>query len=57
MTDEKNTQPEENKLIARLHSLLRPFVLRRLKSDVEKRLLPKNETKVYIGLSKMQRDW
>lgn len=48
---------EENKLIVRLHGLLRPFVLRRLKSDVEKKLLPKKETKIYIGLCKMQRDW
>ena len=25
--------------------------------DVEKKLLPKKETKIYIGLSKMQREW
>lgn len=37
--------------------VLRPFLLRRLKSDVEKSLPPKSELKVYIGLSKMQRDW
>lgn len=37
--------------------MLRPFLLRRLKSDVEKSLLPKKELKVYVGLSKMQRDW
>jgi SWI/SNF-related matrix-associated actin-dependent regulator of chromatin subfamily A member 5 len=28
-----------------------------LKKEVEKSLLPKIETKVYVGLSKMQRDW
>jgi SWI/SNF-related matrix-associated actin-dependent regulator of chromatin subfamily A member 5 len=44
-------------LIKRLHGVLRPFLLRRLKSDVEKSLLPKKELKVYVGLSKMQRDW
>lgn len=44
-------------LVERLHAVLKPFLLRRLKSDVEKRLLPKKETKVYIQLSKMQRDW
>jgi SWI/SNF-related matrix-associated actin-dependent regulator of chromatin subfamily A member 5 len=43
--------------VERLHTVLRPFVLRRLKSDVEKRLLPKKELKVYVGLSKMQREW
>ena len=36
--------------------MLRPFLLRRLKSDVEKGLLPKKEVKIYVGLSKMQRE-
>ena len=40
-----------------LLQVLRPFLLRRIKSEVEKRLLPKKETKIYIGLSKMQREW
>ena len=47
----------DSSLVERLHAVLRPFLLRRLKSDVEKRLLPKKETKVYIQLTKMQRDW
>jgi len=37
--------------------VLRPFLLRRLKSDVERSLLPKKETKIFVGLSKMQREW
>lgn len=32
-------------------------MLRRLKAEVEKKLKPKKELKVYVGLSKMQRDW
>ncbi|VDK66812.1 unnamed protein product [Anisakis simplex] len=44
-------------LVSRLHRVLKPFLLRRLKSDVEKSLLPKKEVKVYVGLSKMQREW
>ncbi|CAB3403687.1 unnamed protein product [Caenorhabditis bovis] len=44
-------------LIKRLHKVLQPFLLRRIKSDVEKSLLPKKEVKVYVGLSKMQREW
>ena len=44
-------------LVERLHAVLRPFLLRRLKSDVEKKLPPKKECKIYVGLSKMQRDW
>lgn len=48
---------EDNSMVERLHAVLKPFLLRRLKSDVEKALLPKVETKIYIQLSKMQRDW
>lgn len=41
----------------KLHKILKPFLLRRLKSEVEKSLPPKKETKLYIGLSEMQHDW
>uniref|UniRef100_A0A0B6ZJP7 SWI/SNF-related matrix-associated actin-dependent regulator of chromatin subfamily A member 5 n=1 Tax=Arion vulgaris TaxID=1028688 RepID=A0A0B6ZJP7_9EUPU len=46
----------DQELVQRLHEVLRPFLLRRIKSDVEKKLLPKKETKIFIGLSKMQRE-
>jgi SNF2 family DNA or RNA helicase len=36
--------------------LLKPFLLRRLKLDVEHSLLPKKETKLYLGMSDLQRD-
>jgi len=36
--------------------LLKPFLLRRLKLDVEKSLKPKKETKLYLGMSDLQRD-
>lgn len=48
---------DDSKLVERLHGVLRPFLLRRLKSDVEKKLPPKKEVKIYVGLSKMQREW
>ena len=48
---------EDSKLVERLHGVLRPFLLRRLKSEVEKKLPPKKEVKIYVGLSKMQREW
>ncbi|XP_063696190.1 chromatin-remodeling complex ATPase chain Iswi [Culicoides brevitarsis] len=48
---------ENNNLVERLHAVLKPFLLRRLKSEVEKKLLPKKEVKVFVGLSKMQREW
>uniref|UniRef100_A0A8C4R2P1 SNF2 related chromatin remodeling ATPase 5 n=1 Tax=Eptatretus burgeri TaxID=7764 RepID=A0A8C4R2P1_EPTBU len=47
----------DQQLVERLHMVLRPFLLRRIKADVEKSLLPKKEVKIYIGLSKMQREW
>jgi len=50
-------ESESNQLIQRLHAILKPFLLRRLKNEVEKRLKPKKELKVYVGLSKMQREW
>lgn len=42
-------------LIRRLHSILRPFMLRRLKKDVEKQLPGKTEHIVMCKLSKRQR--
>eukprot|EP01135_Chromosphaera_perkinsii_P012248 Nk52_evm19s2622 gene=Nk52_evmTU19s2622 len=44
-------------VIQRLHKILKPFLLRRLKSEVEATLLPKKETKIYVGLSEMQREY
>ncbi|KAG5450102.1 SWI/SNF- matrix-associated actin-dependent regulator of chromatin sub A member 5 [Clonorchis sinensis] len=52
----KVSTEEEQNLIQRLHAILKPFILRRIKADVEKKLPPKKECKIYIGLSKMQRD-
>lgn len=47
----------DQKLVERLHAVLRPFLLRRIKQEVEKSLPPKKEVKIYLGLSKMQREW
>mmetsp|Transcript_26415 Transcript_26415/g.29220 ORF Transcript_26415/g.29220 Transcript_26415/m.29220 type:complete len:1157 (+) Transcript_26415:57-3527(+) len=46
---------EKNKLIMQLHKILRPFMLRRLKADVEKSLPPKHETILYTGMSALQK--
>ncbi len=37
--------------------VLRPFLLRRVKSDVERGLPPKKETILKIGMSEMQKKW
>ncbi|KAK6173102.1 hypothetical protein SNE40_016626 [Patella caerulea] len=47
----------DQELVERLHAVLRPFLLRRIKSEVEKSLLPKKEIKIFVGLSAMQREW
>ncbi|KAL9921619.1 chromatin-remodeling complex ATPase chain Iswi-like [Glossina fuscipes fuscipes] len=52
-----NTCLGDNALIQRLHAVLKPFLLRRLKLEVENGLKPKNEIKISVGLSKMQREW
>uniref|UniRef100_A0A1B0CAM9 Uncharacterized protein n=1 Tax=Lutzomyia longipalpis TaxID=7200 RepID=A0A1B0CAM9_LUTLO len=44
-------------VIERLKTIIRPFVLRRIKSDVEKSIKPKCELKVYVGMTKLQREW
>ena len=46
---------EKNLLISQLHKILRPFMLRRLKADVEKSLPPKSETILFTGMSAMQK--
>ena len=50
-----NQQKEH--IIQQLRKLLSPFLLRRIKSDVEKALLPKKEINLYVQLSDMQRLW
>ena len=46
---------EKSQLISQLHKILRPFMLRRLKADVEKSLPPKVETILFTGMSAMQK--
>ncbi|MCJ1245859.1 swr1 complex component [Trapelia coarctata] len=46
---------EARELVHKLHDVLRPFLLRRLKADVEKQMPGKHEHVVYCKLSKRQR--
>ena len=66
-------EESSRKVVEALHKILRPFLLRRVKADVEKSLLPSNyhcqvktvtntsrtekEINIYVGLSEMQRKW
>jgi SWI/SNF-related matrix-associated actin-dependent regulator of chromatin subfamily A member 5 len=48
---------DQEDLVGQLHKVLKPFLLRRIKADVEKSLLPKQEMNVYTKMSDMQRRW
>ena len=52
-----NQDADQDTVVQQLHRVLRPFLLRRVKSDVEKSLLPKKEVNLYIGMSDMQVRW
>ena len=52
-----DTEDQKQDVVKQLHRLLRPFLLRRLKVEVEKSLPPKRETILKVGMSEMQRKW
>ncbi|KAI0084539.1 SNF2 family N-terminal domain-containing protein [Irpex rosettiformis] len=51
-----HSSPRQTKLINTLHTILRPFLLRRLKVDVEADLPPKKEYILYAPLTVKQRE-
>ena len=55
-TDETSILLEERKnhTVTKLHEILRPFLLRRVKKDVLTEMPPKKEVIVYSGVSKLQ---
>ena len=52
---EIDDEAAKKQMIEQLHKILRPFMIRRLKSDVAKGLPPKTETLIMVGMSKMQK--
>lgn len=44
-------------VVAKLHAILRPFLLRRMKSDVERMLPRKKEIIIYATLTEHQRNF
>ncbi|KAI5082083.1 hypothetical protein GOP47_0001826 [Adiantum capillus-veneris] len=48
---------DQQEVVQQLHKVLRPFLLRRLKSDVERGLPPKKETILKVGMSQMQKHY
>lgn len=49
---------ETNRVVTKLHDILRPFVLRRLKHDtIGNQLLSKKEIVIYCGMSRLQQEY
>ncbi|EEH54836.1 SNF2 super family [Micromonas pusilla CCMP1545] len=48
---------ENVEVVQQLHKVLRPFLLRRLKAEVEKNLPPKKEMILKVAMSDMQKDY
>jgi SWI/SNF-related matrix-associated actin-dependent regulator of chromatin subfamily A member 5 len=52
-----NDQEEKNmEIVQQLHKILKPFLLRRTKSEVEKTLPPKKEIHIKVGLTENQKN-
>ena len=51
--ENKNNPGEQDKIIKQIHRLLKPFMLRRLKLDVEHNLPKKKEIYMFIGLTQL----
>ena len=50
MTDQEK-EKRNSEIIQQLHKILRPFMLRRIKKEVEKNLPPKVEIHVNVGIT------
>lgn len=54
MTD-KEREERNTEIVQQLHKILRPFLLRRIKKEVEKHLPPKVEIHVNVGITEQQK--
>jgi len=52
--DQIMEEQRKNSTVSKLHEILRPFLLRRIKTDVLTDMPPKKEVIVYSGMSKLQ---
>ncbi|EPZ34649.1 hypothetical protein ROZALSC1DRAFT_27044 [Rozella allomycis CSF55] len=48
---------DQEKMVIQLRKILEPFLMRRLKADVEHSLLPKKEVNLYVGMTEMQKKY
>ena len=56
-TEEIMEDQQNSMVVSKLHEILRPFLLRRLKKDVLIDMPPKKEVVVYTPMSMLQRDY
>ena len=47
----------QRETVERLHRVLQPFMLRRLKADAARSLPPKHEIKLFVGMTPLQTEW
>ncbi|KAE8685986.1 ATP-dependent DNA helicase DDM1 [Hibiscus syriacus] len=57
MSQEEMEEKRKAQVVAKLHAILRPFLLRRMKADVEHMLPRKKEIILYATLTKYQRNF
>ena len=50
------TEEGQMQIVKQIHQLLKPFVLRRLKSEIKYKIPPKKEIFLYVGLSELQKN-
>ena len=55
--DEVIDTEQRQKVVTKLHAILRPFLLRRLKRDVLLTMPPKREIVIYSGMSALQQEY
>ena len=55
-TNEEEAEDRNAEIVQQLHKILKPFLLRRTKSEVEKTLPPKKEIHIKVGLTELQKD-
>jgi len=55
--DDILNEEEKEKIVSKLHEILRPFLMRRLKKDVLIEMPPKKEFVVYAGMTELQRKY
>ena len=51
------TNSIDQEQLFRIHTLLKPLMLRRVKSEIAQKLPKKTEVKIFVGLSELQREW